>query len=112
MILKRIKFKNKYLIFALLIFCCVLRIIFGEFISVSAVVDAGVDDYLMLLYSDFSHFIEKNPYSLVKNMSYPVFLFLVDKIGIRYSIFLSLYWCLSAFFVSLTFNGNFKKNRQ
>ena len=110
MFIKKINFKKEYFVYIFFIFCCILRIIFGEFISVSAVVDAGVDDYLMLLYSDFSHFINKNPYSLVKNMSYPVFLFLVDKIGIRYSIFISLYWCLTALFVFFAISKITKNN--
>ena len=98
--LKRIpNINKKNIIFVILILSFVGRIFFGEFISINAVVDAGVDDYLMLLYSDFNHFIDKNPYSLVKNMSYPFFLYIVSKLGIRYSIVLSIYWCITSIFV-------------
>lgn len=83
----------------LYIFCIliVVRIIIGEKIGIWFASSQGADDNLLANYSILSkHFYNPDVYSLMKMMSYPIFINLVYFSGIKYTIWLSLLYVIDA----------------
>lgn len=70
------------------------------------------DDRLMIDYANIiSHFRIPNELSLVKNMSYPLFMDFVHITGISYPIILSFIWIIAAVLVVLLFSEITKNNK-
>ena len=64
-------------------------------------INSPVDDLLMLNYSNLSyHFTHWTIYSLVKTMSYPLFLFFVNMSGIPYRLWVSLIWIIAGLLIT------------
>lgn len=74
------------------------RFIMGEFLRYYFISSAGYDDQLLLTYSHIkNHFRNPDYLSLVKTMSFPLFLNLIDKLHISFSQAISLVWIAAAF---------------
>lgn len=88
-----------------------LRIFLGHGIGVWFPAGQVWDDQLMVKYSLLSnHFTVQNHYPLVKDMSFPFLLGALSKTGIPYTIFLSLFWVVAAYFVFFLMKRLFKGN--
>jgi hypothetical protein len=76
----------------------VLRLLMGQALRYYFISGAILDDKLLVSYAYLrKHFQEPGPFSLVKTMSYPLFLYVIHKIHISYAIALSLVWIAAAF---------------
>lgn len=94
--------KNKLTIIFILIvgFLSLFRIYVGSNLQLWFVTTAHCDDLLLINYADLvGHFTNWNFESLVKNMSYSLFLSFVKFSGIPYSICLSILWVIAALLV-------------
>jgi len=73
------------------------RFIMGEFLRYYFISESGYDDQLMLTYSHITnHFRNPNYLSLVKTMSFPLFLNLIHKLHISFAQAVSLVWISAA----------------
>lgn len=96
--MKNLLLKNSMKIFILII--TIFRIILSNLISAWYPSSQLYDDNLLITYASLSsHFTNPNHLSLVKTMSYPIFLRLVHLTGLSYTIVLSIVWILSAILV-------------
>ncbi len=81
----------------------IIRIILGNKIGVWYPSNQVYDDQLLANYAMFKeHFYNPNVYSMVKTMGYPLFINIVYILKIKYSILLSIIWCIDAFAVYKT----------
>lgn len=102
------KYKNEIIIFIVMIFLCCLRIYFGNMVGNFFASEQGADDALMINYSFLkSHFHFSNSYSLVKTMSYPLFLKFCYVTHINYTLMVSLVWIFTAFIYYFLFKKIF-----
>ena len=112
-----IKFKeNKNLVLAIfisiIIFLSLLRLYIGSNLQLWFVTTAQCDDLLMLDYSILTdHFTHWNYNSLVKDMSYSIFLAFVKFSTIPYSVWLSVLWIISALLVAYAIYKFLTKNK-
>lgn len=75
----------------------IFRIFLSNLIGSCIAAPSPVDDELLFNYSNLAtHFHQHNTYSLVKTMSYPLFLDLVACSTLSYTIVLSLVWVIGA----------------
>ncbi|WP_297053867.1 hypothetical protein [uncultured Dubosiella sp.] len=96
------KHPNFYICITLIIF----RLILGWYIGIQYYSSEFYDDALLMNYADFStHFQNPNYLSLVKTMSYPLFLNIVHLSKIPYSLFVSGIWVIDGLYMK-----NFLKN--
>lgn len=96
--------KNKFIFAAIILF--VLRILIGRFVGAIFIPPSAGDDALLLNYSQLeSHFFnEGHIYEImVKEMGFPVFLYLLNKMGIVYTDATSFLWLLSAITFTILF---------
>ena len=81
----------------LMVLFCVLRIILGNLMGIIFDPDASVDDALLVQYAYLpTHFHVPWAYSLVKTMSFPLFLDAVYVLGISYQTGMALLYFASA----------------
>lgn len=112
-----IKFKeNKNLVLvifiSIIIFLSLLRLYIGSNLQLWFVTTAQCDDLLMLDYSILTdHFTHWNYNSLVKDMSYSIFLAFVKFSTIPYSVWLSVLWIISALLVAYAIYKFLTKNK-
>lgn len=75
----------------------IIRIIIGNKIGAWYFSNQIYDDQLLAKYSMLrDHFLNPDVYSMVKTMGYPLFLNIVHIFKIKYSILLSIVWCIDA----------------
>ena len=92
---------SKILLILVLLLGSLFRIYLGINTPIWFFINSPVDDLLMLNYSNLTyHFNHWTIYSLVKTMSYPLFLFFVNISGIPYRIYLSLIWIIAGLLIT------------
>ena len=92
---------SKILLILVLLLGSLFRIYLGINTPIWFFINSPVDDLLMLNYSNLIyHFNHWTIYSLVKTMSYPLFLFFVNISGIPYRIYLSLIWIIAGLLIT------------
>lgn len=92
---------SKILLISILLLGSLFRIYLGINTPIWFFINSPVDDLLMLNYSNLIyHFNHWTIYSLVKTMSYPLFLFFVNISGIPYRIYLSLIWIIAGLLIT------------
>ena len=80
-----------------------IRIILGNKIGVWYYSNQVYDDQLLAKYAMLKeHFLNPNVYSMVKTMGYPLFINIVYISKIKYSILLSIIWCIDSIIVYKT----------
>ena len=80
----------------LIVLFSILRIYIGNNVGLWYFISSVDDDLLMLNYSNlFYHFTNWNILSLTKDMSYSLFLFVVNISNIPYSFYLSILWIIA-----------------
>ncbi|MDB5177137.1 MAG: hypothetical protein JWN75_805 [Candidatus Saccharibacteria bacterium] len=88
---------NKKLFIAIIVFLIIVRIVIGFNLHYWLYSGAVYDDGWMVSSSVLTdHFSVNDEYSLIKDMAYPVLLFLNGLSGIPYSLSLALLWVLVA----------------
>lgn len=95
---------NKFIFAAIVLF--VLRVLIGRLVGVRFIPPSAGDDALLLNYSQLeSHFLnEDHIYEImVKEMGFPVFLYLLNKTGIVYTDATSFLWLLAAIIFTILF---------
>lgn len=89
--------------FWILLALILLRIWMGYIAGIQFYSRQMYDDALMVRYSDLAaHFHHPNLYSLVKTMSYPLFLNLVHLTHLDYGVVYSLVWVMTALYFGWT----------
>lgn len=82
---------------AVLVSAAVFRIVLADLLGTWYPPTQSVDDRLLVNYANLSsHFHNAGTYSLVKNMSYPLFLNFVHATGLTYTMVLAILWILAA----------------
>ncbi len=95
--------KKKYII--IIIVLAIIRLLLGVSAGVWFASNQSLDDNLLANYSILPmHFLSPNVFSLVKTMSYPLFINLCFLIGFRYSELLSIIWIIDALYVGYIVN--------
>jgi len=83
----------------------IFRIISSNLISAWYPSSQAYDDHLMIAYASLaSHFKIPDSLTLVKTMSYPIFLRIVHWSGLSYTIILSIIWIIAAILVVTIFS--------
>ncbi len=91
-------------LFVTLVIATLLRISLSQKLSVWYPSFEFYDDQLLVKYANLLvHFKEPDLWSLVKNMSYPLFLNFVHLTGLSYSTVMALVWLVAALLVTLIF---------
>ncbi|PJG84403.1 hypothetical protein [Conservatibacter flavescens] len=86
--------KDPYYIFIILLIF--IRLYLGEITGFWFPSDQAYDDALMIQYALPSHYQNIDHTSLLKTMSFPIFLDFVYISQLNYSLVLSIFWCISA----------------
>jgi len=104
--------KNKERVFWIILSGIMLiRLFVGIKIPVYIIPDSAFDDYLMIGYASLNtHFQNYDMLSLVKTMSYPLFLAASHVLGLSYRFSLALIWIIAALVVLFAVR-RFTKNR-
>ena len=113
-IIKDFKNTNKKTIAFLLIIVLmtILRIYLGTNLQLWYLSGSIHDDLLMINHSDiYAYFHQWNILSLVKGMSFPLFLFVIRITKIPYSFLLSILWVISSLLTMYVVNKYITKNK-
>jgi hypothetical protein len=93
---------RKTVFFAVLALACVARIALSYQLGYWFISSAIYDDALFVAWADLpAHFTQPDYLSLVKTLSYPVFLATGDALGLPYTVSIALLWILAATLVTL-----------
>lgn len=97
--------------FILITIITIFRVILSNLLSAWYPSSQGYDDRLLITYASLSsHFKDPNVLSLMKTMSYPLFLKIVHWSGLSYTMVLSIIWIIAAALVVKIFL-NVTKNK-
>jgi len=89
-------------IIGILLAATVIRIVLSLKLPLHFVANSDYDDFLLMQYANLpEHFANPSPWSLVKPMSFPVFLAAGHLLGFPYRLSIALVWILAAVLVAL-----------
>ncbi|TGY66864.1 hypothetical protein [Dubosiella muris] len=103
---------SKLIPWVLLVLLLIFRVWLGEKVGNQFYASQVYDDQLLIRYAYLpSHFFEPNIDSLLKTMSYPLFLSFVKVSGLSYTFVLSCVWCCTALYFGSVFYRISDKNK-
>lgn len=84
-------------IFFIIIITGIYRIVLGQSIGNHFYCSESFDDVLLMRYSNFNtHFHDPNVWSLVKTMSFPLYVRLIHRMHLNYTLSVSILWVFAA----------------
>ena len=109
---KKINLNSNYIFIIIISLVSLLRIFIGNNLGLWFFINSIQDDLLLIDYSNlFNHFMNWNILSLTKDISYSLFLYVVNISNIPYTFYLSILWIVCGLLIVYAIYKFLNKNK-